>query len=83
MANRGANTQSSQFFITTRPTPHLDGKHVVFGRVVHGYDIVQRIEKEPVDERSKPLSTVMVANCGELELRLPPAQGKVTSSGFN
>ncbi|KAI8344735.1 cyclophilin-like domain-containing protein [Chlamydoabsidia padenii] len=71
MANRGPNTQSSQFFITTRPTPHLDGKHVVFGRVVHGYDIVQRIEKEPVDERSKPLSTVMVANCGELELRLP------------
>jgi peptidyl-prolyl isomerase G (cyclophilin G) len=83
MANRGANTQSSQFFITTRPTPHLDGKHVVFGRVVHGYDIVQRIEKEPVDERSKPLSTVMVANCGELELRLPPAQGKVTYNGVS
>ncbi|CAO3606766.1 unnamed protein product [Cunninghamella blakesleeana] len=71
MANRGPNTQSSQFFITTRPTPHLDGKHVVFGRVVHGYDIVQSIENEAVDERSKPLRTVMIANCGELQLKIP------------
>ncbi|KAI9305561.1 putative peptidyl-prolyl cis-trans isomerase H [Cunninghamella echinulata] len=72
MANRGPNTQSSQFFITTRPTPHLDGKHVVFGRVVHGFDIVQQVENETVDERSKPLRTVMIANCGELQLKLPP-----------
>ncbi|GAB5590743.1 hypothetical protein Unana1_05643 [Umbelopsis nana] len=73
MANRGPNTQSSQFFITTRPTPHLDGKHVVFGRVVSGYDIVETIENQPVDQNSRPLQLVMIANCGELVLQLPPS----------
>ncbi|KAI7906065.1 cyclophilin-like domain-containing protein [Cokeromyces recurvatus] len=72
MANRGPNTQSSQFFITTRPTPHLDGKHVVFGRVVSGYNIVEIMENEPVDSNDRPLHTVMIANCGELVLQLPP-----------
>ncbi|KAI9478284.1 MAG: peptidyl-prolyl cis-trans isomerase cyp11 [Benjaminiella poitrasii] len=72
MANRGPNTQSSQFFITTRPTPHLDGKHVVFGRVVSGYNIVEIMENEPVDSNDRPLHNVMIANCGELVLQLPP-----------
>ncbi|KAM3580336.1 hypothetical protein VKS41_007004 [Umbelopsis sp. WA50703] len=73
MANRGPNTASSQFFITTRPTPHLDGKHVVFGRVVSGYEVVETMENQPVDQNSRPLQTVMIANCGELVLQLPPS----------
>lgn len=69
MANRGKNTNGSQFFVSLRPTPHLNGKHVVFGKVVKGYEIIEGLSKLPVNEKDFPLQQVLISNCGELELR--------------
>ena len=67
MANAGPNTNGSQFFITTVKTDWLDGKHVVFGRVTKGEQIIKAVEKLGSSPMGKTRSKITIADCGELK----------------
>jgi cyclophilin family peptidyl-prolyl cis-trans isomerase len=67
MANSGPNTNNSQFFITVKKTPWLDNKHVVFGIIISGFDIIKKIEDIDTDNNDKPLVNITITKCGLLQ----------------
>ncbi|MFW6171224.1 MAG: peptidylprolyl isomerase [Planctomycetota bacterium] len=66
MANAGPDTNSSQFFITTAKTPWLNGKHVVFGRVIDGMEVVKAMETQG-SRNGRTRQPIVIADCGELK----------------
>jgi peptidyl-prolyl isomerase G (cyclophilin G) len=84
MANSGPNTNGSQFFITLKGTPHLNGKHVVFGEITSGLDVLQKMERVDTDRGDMPArgQEVVIADCGVVGAKPPVSTTKpVSSSG--
>ena len=66
MANKGRNSNSSRFIITLNACPQFDGKHVVFGKVIEGMEVVRKIAKVPSAENDRPRIPIIIFNCGEV-----------------
>eukprot|EP00474_Spongospora_subterranea_P004082 CRZ04540.1 hypothetical protein [Spongospora subterranea] len=66
MANSGPNSNGCQFFILTQPSPWLDNKHVVFGKVIEGFLTVRKIEAVPTGKSNLPTLPILITQCGQM-----------------
>ncbi|XP_071588316.1 peptidyl-prolyl cis-trans isomerase C isoform X2 [Heliangelus exortis] len=71
MANSGPDTNGSQFFISVTKPSWLDGKHVVFGKVLDGMSVVHSIELQQTDEHDQPLQDCVIVNSGKIAVKEP------------
>ncbi|CAB1321470.1 unnamed protein product [Coregonus sp. 'balchen'] len=71
MANAGPDTNGSQFFITASRAPWLDGKHVVFGKILEGMSVVHTIELQDTNDRNLPYTECVIVNSGKIEVKEP------------
>lgn len=71
MANAGKNTNGSQFFILFKDTPWLDGRHVVFGKVIEGFDVLDKMEAIKTNSRDRPADDIVISESGSLDVDEP------------
>lgn len=82
MANKGRNTNGSQFFITFKSCEHLDGKHTVFGKLVQGFDTLDKIETVGADESDKPAREITILSTAVLENPIRRATAEILLSDW-